>query len=248
MSAFLHLWRRELSSYFRTSIAYAGGSLFLVITGFGFWMLAARQAQGDPAGDISVSLFVSPWFWLAMMIVTPLLTMRLFAEERRLGTLEMLLTAPVTETEVVLAKFAGAYAAFLLLWLPTLFYAFVLKRCGVPVPPPDWGLVATGYLGTALVGAFFLSVGLLWSLLTRHQVVAAMGCLAVLGILLATGLLPYYFHAEPVRQMARAVSAPLHMQDFAAGIIDTRTVVWYASASALLLFTSIRILEARRLR
>jgi ABC-2 type transport system permease protein len=248
VTAFFHLWRRELVSCFRTSIAYVIGVFFLIITGFSFWMLSARLAQGAMAGDMPGNLFGSPWFWLAMLIVTPLLTMRLFAEERRLGTLEMLLTAPVTETEVVLAKFAGAYSTFLLLWTPTLTYAFLLKCCGAPLPSIDWGLVAAGYSGTALVGAFFLSVGLLCSLLTRHQVVAAMGCLAALGILLSAGLAPFYFHGGRFWQMVRFFSAPLHMQDFAAGTIDTRTVIWYASSTVLLLFISIRILEARRLR
>jgi ABC-2 type transport system permease protein len=248
MSAFFQLWQREMASYFRTSIAYVVGVFFLAITGFSFWMLAAELAQGATDGDMTRTLFGSPWFWLAMLIVTPLLTMRLFAEERRMGTLEMLLTAPVTTTEVVLAKFAGAYSAFLLLWVPTLAYAAILKYCGAQLPPIDWGPVAAGYLGTALVGAFFLSVGLLCSMLTRHQMVAAMACLAALGLLLSAGLLPFYSHAAQIRDVARAVSAPLHMLDFAAGIIDTRTVVWYASATVLLLFVSIQIMEARRLR
>lgn len=248
MSAFLHLWQRELASYFRTSIAYVVGVFFLAITGFSFWMLAAQLAQGATDGDMTSTLFGSPWFWLAMLIVTPLLTMRLFAEERRMGTLEMLLTAPVTPAEVVLAKFAGAYSAFLVLWIPTLAYAAILKSCGAQLPPIDWGPVAAGYFGTALVGAFFLAVGVLCSLLTRHQMVAAMACLAVLGLLLTAGLLPFYSHAPQIREMARTLSAPLHMLDFSAGIVDTRAVAWYASATVLLLFVSIQVLEARRLR
>lgn len=248
MSAFFQLWGRELASYFRTSIAYVVGAFFLAIAGFSCWILATHLAQGAAEGDLARSLFGSPGYWLAMLIVTPLLTMRLFAEERRVGTLELLLTAPVTETGAVLAKFAGAYATFLVLWLPTLAYAAILRRCGAHLPPLDWGAVAAGYLGTALVGSFFLAAGLLCSLLTRHQAVAAMVCLAALGLLLSGSLLPYYAHTEAIRQMARGVSAPLHVMDFAAGIVDTRTVVWYLSATVLLLFVSIRILEARRLR
>jgi len=248
MSAFLYLWRREMASYFRTSIAYVVGVFFLAITGFSFWMLTARLAQGDMDASMSSTLFGSAWFWLDMLIVTPLLTMRLFAEERRMGTLETLLTAPVTETHVVLAKFAGAYTTFLLLWVPTLAYASILNLCGAQLPPVDWGPVAAGYLGTALVGASFLSVGLLCSILTRHQIIAAMGCLAALGILLSGGLLPFTSHTAEIRQVSRYFSAPLHMMDFAAGAIDTRTIVWYLSATILLLFISIRLLEARRLR
>ena len=248
MTVFLHLWRREMGSYFRTSIGYVVGTFFLLITGFSFWMRIAGLARGAADGDMAGTLFGSPWFWLNMLIVTPLLTMRLFAEERRMGTLETLLTAPVTETGVVLAKFAGAYSTFLLLWLPTLAYAAILKRCGAQLPPIDWGAVAAGYLGTALVGAFFLATGLLCSLLTRHQVVAAMVCLATLGLLLSGGLLPFHSDPAAVHPILRFFSAPLHMQDFAAGTIDTRTVGWYLSATGLWLFLAIRILEARRLR
>ena len=248
MTPFFHLWRREMGSYFRTSIAYVVGVCFLLVTGFSFWMLAAGLARGSTDGDMAGTLFGSPWFWLDMLIVTPLLTMRLFAEERRMDTLESLLSAPVTETSVVLAKFAGAYSAFLLLWIPTLAYASILKHCGAQLPPIDWGPIASGYLGTALVGAFFLSVGLMGSLLTRHQIVAAMACLGALGILLSGGLLPFYSHVEKVRQISSFFSAPVHMLDFAAGTIDTRAIVWYLSATVLLLFLSIRILEARRLR
>lgn len=248
MNRFWALWLREATSNFRTSIAYVVGVFFLLITGFSFWLMSAHLAQGAVEGDLTGLLFGSPWFWLAMLIVTPLLTMRLFAEERRTGTLEVLMSAPVTETEVVLAKFAGAFSTFLLLWIPTLAYGAILRRCGGQLPPLDWGAVAAGYLGTALIGAFFLSVGLLGSMLTRHQVVAAMVCLAALGLLLSAGLLPFYFHSGPLQQVSRVVSAPLHMMDFATGVVDTRTVVWYLGATVLLLFVSIRILEARRLR
>ncbi len=248
MNAFFELWWREMATYSRTSIAYVVGVLFLAITGFGFSMLAAHMAQGAADGNLAVALFGSPWFWLAILIATPLLTMRLFAEEQRMGTLEMLLAAPVTETEVVLAKFAGAFSSYLLLWVPTLTYVAILERCGAQMPAIDWGPVAAGYLGTALVGAFFLSVGVLCSLLTRHQIVAAMACLAALGLVLSAGLMPFYVHAEPIQQLASGISAPMHMAEFAAGTIDTRTVVWYLSATVLLLFLSIRILEARRLR
>jgi gliding motility-associated transport system permease protein len=248
MRVFLYLWRREMASYFRTSIAYVVGVFFLAITGFSFWMLTTRLAQGGTDASMSSTLFGSAWFWLDMLIVTPLLTMRLFAEERRMGTLETLMTAPVTETHVVLAKFFGAYTAFLVLWVPTLAYASILNLCGAQLPPVDWGPVAASYLGTALVGAAFLSVGLLCSILTRHQIISAMGCLAALGILLSGGLLPFTSHTEEIRQLSRYFSAPLHMLDFAAGSIDTRAIVWYLSATVLLLFISIRLLEARRLR
>lgn len=248
MKAFLPLWRREVAGYFRTTTGYVIGVFFLLITGASFWLLASRLAHGATEGELAGTLFSSPGYWLAMLVVTPLLTMRLFAEERRMDTLEALMTAPVTETEVVLAKFAGAYCAFLLLWVPTSAYALLLDRCGAQFPPLDWGSVAAGYFGTALIGAAFLSLGLLCSLLTRHQIVAAMGCLALLGLTLSLGWMPLPSHLDGLQRFAPLFSASLHMADFGAGVIDSRAVVWYAGSTALLLFCSIRILEARRLR
>lgn len=248
MSAFFPLWRRELGAYVRTSIGYVAGTFFLAIAGLGLWRQAAQLAQTAAEGDLTQNLFGTSVYWLALLVATPLLTMRLFAEERRSGTLETLLAAPVTETQVVLAKFAAAYAAFLLLWLPTLAYAAILRACGANLPILDWGPVAAAYLGTALVGAFFLALGLLCSLLTRHQAVAAVACVTATGLALSGGRLPFYAHTAPFLDFAAAIAATRHVADFAAGIVDTRTVVWYVGGTALLLFTAIRILEARRLR
>lgn len=249
MSAFVPLWQRETGSYFHTSIAYTGGVFFLVLTGATFWVLTGRLASGELAGTLPEVFFTSLWFWLAILLLASMLTMRLFAEEIRLGTLETLLGAPVTETEVVLSKFAAAGTVFVLLWLPTLAYPAVAHLCGVQLPPMDLGEIGASYLGVVLLGGFFLSVGLFCSLLTKHQVVAAMVSFGVLGVWVSSSLLPLRFQVEGVpASLAHALSAPQHMRDFAAGILDTRTLVWYLSATALLLFASVRLLEARRLR
>ena len=111
----------------------------------------------------------------------------------------------------------------------------------------DRGWVAAGYFGTALVGAFFLAIALFCSLWTRHQMAAAMAGLGALGILLALGFIPV--HASGIWSCVAQAAAPTrHMQDFAAGIVDTRHLIWYVSATALVLFMTIRVLEARRLR
>ena len=246
-------WRSLfLSPLAWTLLAVAQGLLawiFLLLVQ-DFQVLQGRLAGLDNAPGVT-DLVAAPLFRAAawcLLLITPLLTMRLFAEEHRAGTLETLLAAPVTETQVVLAKFAAAYAAFLLLWLPTLAYAAILRQCGANLPPLDWGPVAAAYLGTALIGAFFVALGLLGSLLTRHQAVAAVASLAATGLALSGGRLPFYAHTAPFRDFAAAISATRHAADFAAGIVDTRTVVWYVGGTALLLFTAIRILEARRLR
>jgi len=169
MKIFFHIWWREVSAYFRTSMAYVTGFFFLAVAGFGFWNATARWAQAPSPGHFANGLFGSVWYWLAMLVGTPLLALRLFAEENRTGTLETLLAAPVTETTIVLAKFASAFSLFLLLWAPPLAYGFLSRHCGAQYPAMPWGWVAAGYFGTALVGAFFLAIALFCSLWTRHQ-------------------------------------------------------------------------------
>ena len=227
MSAFVPLWQRETGACFRTSIAYTCGVFFLVLTGTAFWMLVGRLAAGEIDGTVTEAFFTSQWFWLAMLLLGSMLTMRLFSEEIRLGTLEMLMGAPVTETEVVLSKFAAAGTAFTLLWLPTLAYPAVARWCGIDIPPLAPGEAASAYLGVLLLGAFFLSAGLFCSLLTKHQMVAAMLSFGAMGTWVSGGLLSSRIRPEGQSALARALSAPLHMRDFAEGILDTRTLVLY---------------------
>ncbi len=248
MRAFVPLWQRETGACFRTSIAYTGGVFFLVLTGAAYWSLTGRLAAGELDGTLAEAFFSSQWFWLAMLLLGSMLTMRLFAEEIRLGTLEMLMGAPVTETEVVLSKFAAAGTVFVLLWLPTLAYPAVARLCGVELPPAAPGEAASAYLGVLLLGGFFLSAGLFCSLLTKHQMVAAMLSFGAMGAWVSGGFLTSRIGPEGGTALSRALSAPLHMRDFADGILDTRTIVLYLSATALLLFSAIRLLEARRLR
>jgi ABC-2 type transport system permease protein len=248
MNAFAALFRREMGGFFHTPVAYAVGFFFLATAGVGFWGIAGQLSQAAAEQPLSVLAFSSTAYWLAMLIVVPLLTMGLFAEENKRGTLESLMTAPVGETAVVLSKFAASCCAFAAAWLPTLAYGPLLAWSGGNVMPSDFGPVWGGYLGTALIGAFFLAAGLLCSLLTRHQAVAAMGCLAAIGLLLFSTAQPSILPAGAARDLARWISPTNHMADFAAGVFDSRAVVWYASATALLLFLSTRLLEARRLR
>ncbi len=248
MKAFLTLLRREISAYFHTSMAYVAGIFFLLVTGMSFWVLITQLARDPAGGHLTGVLFGSDWFWLAMLLAPPLLTMRLFAGENRQGTLEVLMSAPITETQVVLAKFFGAFFLFLLLWLPTVAYGPLLRGSGADVSTLVWGPVASGYLGAALVGACFIALGLLCSLLATHQISAAMASLASAGILVAPGLLGVQPPKGLPDGLVQFLSSPQNMQDFAAGVIDTRAVVGYLGATLLLLFVAIRILEARRLR
>ena len=248
MKTFLTLWHRDVQGFFLSARGYVVGAFFLLITGTTFWLLMSQLSQGTADGGLADVLFGSTGYWLALLVAAPLLTMRSFAEERRSGTLETLMTAPVSVSSIVLAKFAGAFTVYILLWLPTAAYAYLLKWCGAHLPPLDWGAMATGYFGTALLGMSCLALGLLCSLLARHQMTAAVGCLALLGVLLLVGNWTLPAHLDQFRPLVPLYSAARHMTDFRAGVVDTRAVVWHLSATVLLLFAAIQILQARRLR
>ena len=246
MRAFLTLWRRELAAYFLSPIAYVMTIFFLVIMGFSFWMLVSVMAQGPAGVTVMKELFGSFFFWIAMLIVVPVLTMRLFAEEKRSGTIESLMTAPVTDTAVVLSKFAGARSFFIVMWLPTIAYAYILKAFSPLSAPVDLGPMAGGYAGAFLLGSFYISVGLFASSLTSNQIIAAITSFAMICRAFLGGFLTFFARSEGLRQAAAYVSSVSHMLDFSRGAVDTRPIVLCLSATALMLFATVKVIESRK--
>lgn len=243
MRAFAALTRREIGALFATPMGYALLTAFLLVQGFLFWtLLGALNSPDAPHGAALRLLFGgNVYFWIAQLVIVPLLTMRLVAEERRSGTLEMLLTAPVSAAEVIAAKFTGAYAFYLFLWVPTLAYVAIVAA-HLPLDP---GPVAAGYLGVAVVGAALVAVGLLASSLSPGPVVAAASSFAALGILVGLGFLEPHVPAAGVLDH---LSLPAAMLDFGRGVLDSRRFVFPLSLAILSLFLASRALEARRLR
>ncbi|HEY8240853.1 MAG TPA: ABC transporter permease, partial [Kiritimatiellia bacterium] len=167
-------------------------------------------------------------------------------EEKRSGTFETLLTAPVGDTAVVLAKYAGAVGFYIILWVPTLAYAFILREFSSVMAPIDLGPMFCGYLGALLVGLLFLAIGLFCSAVTSNQIIAAIMAFSLMGLLFFAGLLPYVAHDELLRKVAAHISSYEHMYEFSRGTIDTRAVVFYLTGTALMLFATIRVVEARK--
>jgi ABC-2 type transport system permease protein len=247
MKNLIALTIRELKAFWYSPIAYVVGGVFLLLQGFVFGTLVA--ALNDPRIDPRLTMAQvffggSFWFWFAVLITTPLLTMRTFSEEKRTGTIEFLLTAPVTDTQVVLAKFLGAWKAYIMLWLLTL-PLFVLLRA---LTPFDWGPVLTGYLGTALLGGMLIGVGVLASSLTRNQVIAAVLSFVALLLLFSIGVFEFFVQDPESRELIRYLSLTEHLRDFSKGMVDTRPVVFYLSGTAISLFLTGRILHSPRWR
>ncbi len=246
MNGILATLSRELRAYFFSPLAYVVAALVLVVNGLTFGVIVSFL--NDPRSGIGAPLEFffgqTIYFWLVLLFVTPVLTMRLISEERRSGTIETLMTAPVSEAQVVVGKFLASLAFYAFLWLPTLVYAFILTR----YHEVDWGPVASGYLGILGVGALFLSVGMLATALSRSQLVAAILTFAMLIPVFTFGLLKSLVGSERLQTVFGYLDLWEHMSEFSRGIVDTRHLVYYVSATAFFLFLSTRALAVRKWR
>ncbi|MDB5300351.1 MAG: putative transporter permease protein [Phycisphaerales bacterium] len=229
--------RRELSSYFYSPIAYVVMTLFLAVCGFLFF----RDFQpGQPAGMRNI---FDNMVWL-LVVAVPVLCMGLLAQEWASGTIETLMTAPLHETEVVVGKFLGALAFFVVLLAPTLFYVVVLKVYS----SMDLGPIFSGYVGILLVGALFVSIGLFCSSLTRSQVVAAVAAVAILFVLTVAPYLLQLQLSSLSSFWRKATDQGVYTRyvDFSKGTIDSGHVVFFVAATGVFLFLTTKILESRR--
>src|SRR5271156_2919196 len=170
--AFWTLYKREFSSYFQSAVAYIVLFGSALIQGI-FFIVLVRMVMDANYKEQSVMQIYFNWpiFWFLLIVQVPLTTMRVFSEEFKLGTIEMLLTAPVREWDVVLAKFFGALTFFLVLWLPIALDLTALQLFSVPPPPIYWSQIGLTMLTIALVGGFYISLGVFTSVLTKNQII-----------------------------------------------------------------------------
>ncbi|HEY8041270.1 MAG TPA: ABC transporter permease [Polyangiaceae bacterium] len=247
MKAFWPIYRRELFAFFVTPLAWVLIVVFLVVQGMHFYLLVDHFArQLDAAGDetpLSAFFGNTVLLYLVLFVLVPPMTMRLFAEERRSGTIEMLMTAPVSSAAVVLAKYAAVLTTYVAMWLPTALYLVILGRTG----ELDWRVAASAYLGILLVGAAYLSLGLCASALTRSQFLAMVWTALVLLVLFILGVGEFVTREGTVmHDVCAHVSVWAHMNDFASGIVDSRRLVFYGTLVVLPLFVSTRAVDAWR--
>ena len=240
------IWRREVESGFLSPVAYVVIVLFLALCGT-FFLKLAEEYSGTAESLQSLLFSVMVFGWLP--VLTTVVTMRTFAEEKQQGTMETLLTAPVTEAEVVLGKYAGALTFLLLVTLPAFAAMFILIYLspGLSLAKMDWGQLAGSTLFYILIASNCTAIGVFVSLLTRRQVVAGVAC--AVGV-----LIPLYgwMVAENTAFLPRVVvdylSVKNHILTFSRGLVDSRPIVLYVSTTVFLLFASIRVLEIRRWR
>ena len=245
---------KELRGYFASPIGYVLIGFYALLFGWFFYTLVAfferqsmQMAAGGPGSALNVNqMLVSPLLMNAtviMLLVFPLITMRTYAEEKRSGTMELLLTSPITDLQIILGKFLGALALFAAMLAVTLVHMAVLFVYGTP----EWKPIATGYLGLLLMGGSFLSLGLFISSLTKNQIVAGMITFSVFLLLWVINWVST-FVGPTAQTVLNYLSITEHFDDFAKGIIDTKHVVYYLSFIAMGLFLTMKSVDSERWR
>jgi gliding motility-associated transport system permease protein len=251
----LPVFKKEMQLFFGSPVAYVVFTFFLLISGWFFSQIFLYYS------DISMRSFMQPGMAqslnitegvmrplftnmsVVLLFFMPMLTMRLFAEEKKSGTMELLLTYPVRDGEVLAGKFLAAGALYVILLGLTLVYPGLIAY----FTRIEWGPILTGYLGLVLAGATFLAVGVLISSLTENQIVAGFG---TFGVLLGLWIIGWgaEFAGGSLKAVLQYLSITEHMDTFSRGLIDTKDLVYYLSAIALALFLTLRSLDSKRWR
>ena len=229
--------QHEIGAYFLSPIAYAVSAIFLFSAG-----LAVGLGTVTQGGEASMRGLFDFWIILILAFVLPMLTMRLMSEELRSGTIETLMTVPITEAEVVVGKLLGAFAFFVILLASLLVFPIMLGRYG----SLDLGLLTGHYIGLLLLGALYISVGLFFSTMTKHQVISVLASFTLLA------LMTFASHALAqqtegwIKVLLQQLSIRTHFQDFVRGTLDLNHLVFFVTTTAFFLFISVKTLETRR--
>ena len=241
------LWKREVGAILHSPIAWVLLTCMSLINGFSFSQCVAYLGQGVKEFTVMQIYFYIFHFWFLLIILVPILTMRLFSEEYKTGTIEMLLTAPVKDGDVILAKFFGVLFFYLLLWIPSLLGSAIFQLVTHQAVPVAWIPLGFSYLMVTLVGMLYLSIGLFASVLTRNQAVAAMISFTMIALLFFAGFLSYLVRDPGWREVLNYIFTLEQMRSFSAGLFDSRPVVFYLSGTAFFLILTRQVMTGRRL-
>ena len=228
---------KETRTYFVSPMAYV---IIAVYAGLASYYFVTSIGGVLPEATIRGYIIPST---LIFVLLSPLITMRLLAEEQKLGTLELLMTSPVRDYEIVLGKFLAALASLLSILVPTVYLVLLLMWFGTP----DTGPILSGYLGLILFGMSTLSVGLFASSLSGNQIVASVIAMGILLLLSIIDLASTYVGGV-FTDIVLEISITTHFQDFARGVVDTHDIIFYVIFTIFMLFLTVRSLESRRWR
>jgi ABC-2 type transport system permease protein len=253
MNNILAIAHKELKSYFSTPIAYVVIGFFALLFGYFFYAMLvifnqqSAQFGGVEGGAVDINQqLIRPLFLNASVIllfVLPLITMRTYSEEKRSGTIELLLTSPVTDVEIILGKFLGAMALYAAMLAITVIHMLLLFSYANP--KPEWTVPVIGYVGLLLMGGCFISVGLLISSLTKNQIVSGMVTFAVFLLLWVINWIAS-FTGPTTQSVLNYLSITDHFDDFTRGILDTKHFIYYFSVMSFGLFLTARSVDTER--
>ena len=232
----LPIFKRELRSYFNSPVAYVGSVVFLAILG---WFFSNNLFINNVASLYIV--FDSPLVKILFLVIAPAITMRLLAEEKKSGTLELLTTKPVKDAEIILGKFFAAWVVLGAALLPTLLYVITMAILGTL----DWGAVLSGYIGLMLMGGVFVALGVLASSLTENQIVAfILGFIFAFALFMLDKVLPYL--PSFLASTLEFLGVDFHYSSIARGVIDSRNLIYFASVLGFSLLMATVSLERRK--
>lgn len=243
-NALILTWR-EIESTFYSPLSYVVLCMFLVLNGFSFY-ITLPDVQGNVTDAVRYFLGINILFWLSALFIPPVITMRLLAEEKKSGTLEPLMTAPVSELQVVLAKYFGALLFYIFLWVPSLLYIILIKRYG---GIPDNGIIFSAYTGIFLLGSSLLALGLFASSLSSNQIVAAVVALVLNLLIFFVPMVGQVIQWSPAQRVLDQMWVFKHfVETFSKGIVDSFHIVFYVGLTVFFLFLTVRSLEGRKWR
>jgi ABC-2 type transport system permease protein len=255
------IFRKEMQLYFVSPIAYAVVGVFLILTGYvfqailrieierSFQMAMQAMRYGRPMEIDVPSVVMQQFFGLMatfLLFLMPMMTMGVYAEERKRGTMELLMTSPITDWHIVFGKFLASLALMGVMLLPTVLQLVVLFRASDPAPP--WRVLVAGYLGILLLGSALVSIGTFVSSLTENQIIAAVGTFCISLILWLLEAAVHGGANSVLGEVLQYLSVLRHFEDFTRGVVDTSNLIFYASLIALSLFLTLRSLDSMRWR
>ncbi len=248
MNVFRALVRRELSAFFQGPTGFIIIAAVMLLIGLGFLVvLSGLNGEATPM-PVTQVFYGTYFFWVILLLIAPVITMRSFAMERASGTYESLMTAPIGDWQVVLSKFAGALIFYMILWVPLLICSVVVRFYVGESAVLGLGTMFTSALGILMVGCLYMSIGCFASALTRNQAVAAVSGFALGAALFFTGFFSYFAgdRTDWLSQLARHISLANHMESFTRGVIDLGAIVFFLSLTGLFLYLTHKVVESRR--
>lgn len=238
------LFVRECRAYLNSPVAYVFLILFVLVSGMLFLDFGSFLTEG--LADMRGFFGFVPWI---LLVFIPAIAMRLWAEEKKVGTIELLMTLPVRDAEAVLAKYFASFLILVLALAMTFPIPYVLTKLADPKTGVDWGPIICGYLGVLLMGGAYLAIGMFLSSLTKNQILAfILGVVA--GFLLFLGGLPAVLQVLPswLMPVVSALGFTTHLENLARGVVDSRNILYFVSVIALFIFLTVRSIESRNWR